>query len=156
MARYQDIVAMETLGAAKYLSKLTREMPEERLGWAPLGEGRSALHQVAECAVVADWVANVIERRSTDFLPKDLFGELNKEASSVQDVKEAVSRLIENTGRYVRLVKEFPDEELDNVVPMWTGDQPMWRVLNWHYRNMMYHIGQINYIQTLYGDKEMR
>lgn len=89
-----------------------------------------------------------------DFTPEMMEEyETNKNAL---DLDGAVSLLRENTEKLCEAIRSVPDEKLGEQMKFW-GPEP-WSVagvLNYHNWNMTYHIGQVNYIQTLYGDKDM-
>ena len=64
----------------------------------------------------------------------------------------------ENLAKLNAFVMAYPAEKLGDTVPMpmWPGGQmPVVEALQIHNWNVSYHTGQINYIQTLYGDGSM-
>ena len=51
-------------------------------------------------------------------------------------------------------IKDVPDEETGNKVSVWSGTMLLAECFLYSYWHMVYHEGQINLIQTCYGDQE--
>lgn len=153
--RAQDFIADETMRAMDDLILTVTEMPDGKSDWSPLDLGRDARDQVAECALIGASMVDVIrDRKMPEFTPE--FMEQYETMKAGLGLEEAVGMLREKTREICELIRGFPDEELENEIPFmgpthWT----MVRVLNLHNWNMSYHTGQVNYIQTLYGDDQM-
>lgn len=151
----QDFIADETLRAMESLIHQVTRMPDGKADWSPLELGRDARDQVAECALIGATLVDVIqERKMPEFTPE--FMEQYETMKSGLGLEEAIGMLREKTRAVCDLIREFPDEELENEIPF-MGPTPwsMVRILNMHNWNMSYHTGQVNYIQTLYGDDQM-
>jgi hypothetical protein len=153
--KVQDYLAAETMRSMEGMIRLVSGMAEDKVIWSALEEGRTALDQVAECALICESLLDVIPtRQMPDFTPEMVAEyEASKKAMSMD---QAVHRLRAATSALGDLIGAFPDGELESTMKFW-GPEP-WRmvdVLGYHNWNMTYHVGQINFIQTLYGDKQM-
>lgn len=143
--------------AGKSLVTAARAMPEDRLTWSVLDEGRTVLDLVRECAESPLWFAKMLERRDGPPLARDELGGSETEApATLEGCERALS---ENTQRLNDVIRSVPDGDMMKLIAMpWNPSDtvPAADVMFMHYWNATYHLGQINFIQTLYGDKQMR
>ncbi len=153
--RTQDYLADNTIFTAE---AIIREV--ERLGdkatWAPLDEGRTALDQLSECAIITARLPSILATYSfPDFTPED-YAQFLQEKASLDSTPKAAAKLREAAQAAAAAIRAIPDEDLSKTMKFW-GENP-WPIANvaaypaW---NHTYHHGQVCYIQTLAGDKEM-
>lgn len=152
--RVQDFIADETMRSAEGLIHQATKMGEKAT-WKPLDEGRTALDQVAECALICASMVDVLKNwKMPEFTPEMIAEyETSKAALSME---EASAMLQEKTAELCDVIRAIPDDQLEGTMQFW-GPEPWARVgvMGYHNWNMVYHNGQLNYIQTLYGDKSM-
>lgn len=119
-------------------------MPADKLDWRPLGEGRTALDQLRECATAPLFYTSVLLSQ-----PLENVRELRKS----WDLDECDRRGTTFTERLTQVIRSLPAESLTTQleVPK-NGTIAVLDVLWMHLANLTYHLGAINYIQTLYGD----
>ncbi len=133
-----------------------RKVPSDKLEWKPMEEGRSALDQVQECAVIAGFYPGLfVSKALPDFTP-EMMQQFAEAKAQLSTLEIAEAELRKNTAATVSAIRDITDEELDTEMKFF-GPEP-WKfsgVLNAHCWNMHYHTGQICYIQTLLGDKSM-
>lgn len=155
--RYQDGVILQTQAAAERLFKTARAMPQEKLSWSPLDAGRTALDQLQECAQASLFFGAMLRDRAVPDFDAARFEEMRAaRAGWTLDDCERAAR--ENTEAFCAVVRDFPDDDLQKTlfIPFGGGmDSTYADIMMLHAWNMTYHWGQINYIQTLYGDREM-
>ena len=78
---------------------------------------------------------------------------LKKSLSTVGDAEKC---LREGTAKLLTMIREMPDDKLAEKIDLpWGVTWTLAEVANMHDWNLVYHVGQINYIQTLLGDFEM-
>ncbi len=148
----QEFLVTATQKAADDLAAALLRLPEDKRGWSPDGKGRTALDQVAECAVLNGYTADLIQTRTwqTDWFDK-FFSE--KAEAAAQDWETLHARLQENTQRVVQAIASVPDEALADKIelPGWTTARMMTltEIMARSYWNMTYHEGQINYIASM-------
>jgi hypothetical protein len=153
MRTVQALAARASKDVAVGLARTFSAMPAEKQTWSPLDEGRTALDQVAECAVINSWCAIVIR----DHVVPAFEGETYKQECAKLDTPDkALAALTSSTDQLVAAIENLQDEHLESTVQFPWDSEPS--TLGYAtlvpYWNMTYHIGQINYIQTLYGDKQ--
>lgn len=138
------------------LESTFKAMPEDKLTWRPLDNGRPALDLFSEAAQVTGMIAKVLETRGEFEISGELFAKFRAERTDW--TREYAIELLENN--FVELkaqIDALSDEELATVVtnPLRGGmSLPLagWAMLP--YRTYISRFAQINYIQTLYGDFE--
>lgn len=156
--RYQDQVVRSTQRALSDLGRAALAVPEEKRTWVPMGEARSVLDQMQEIAAASGWFRLLIEGRRAPDETGDAIREGVNEARRLASVEACLEKAHQSTAELCRVIAEFPDEELEDEVRMpFGGGMSMTyaEVLSLHWWNMVYHLGQINSIQLMLGDKVM-
>lgn len=152
----QEFIAGETERAMEALLHQVKRLPGDKVDWQPNGEGRSALDQLQECAVIATYYPSVLGSLKAPEIDAAEMARFNKRKAELDTVEKAESALRESTGLAVAAIRAVLDADLDKEMSFF-GPFP-WKVasvMNAHAWNMHWHTGQVCYIQTLLGDKEM-
>ncbi len=122
-------------------------IPTDKRDWKPGEAGTSATTIVSHCADFPEWIRKTIEQGSM------------AEGANIGAVEEsfesAIARLQAETEAFCNWVPTLTEEDLNKqlVFPWETTTGAA--VLRYHHWNNTYHLGQINYIQLLLGDREM-
>ena len=130
------------------------KMPEERVGWHPPvegNEGRDALDQVVECAYLNEWAAQAFrDGRLPAFDNEDY----KKKKDANRSQQAALAWLQSGTNSLASAVEACSPSQLgETVTNPFTGKPTTWaEFADFFYWNNVYHEGQVNYIQVLYGD----
>ncbi len=141
-----------TQRAHRLLSNDLKAIEADKTNICPGGCARTALNIVAECASVNGMVATVLAG-----------GEYNRPSAEERDAFLNSFDTVEKTLVYLDKETERLLEAIASTDESTFGDEmsPFGRPMNrfgvaglpsWH---MMYHDGQLNYIQSLHGDGEM-
>jgi len=114
-----------------------------------MGESRTVLDLVQECSEVNSRWAEILGDGEWMVWAPEL---IKRHAEEIPTLELAIERLRRTTESFLKVVAATPDEKLDDTIDLpWGtfsyGDCLMHAL--WH---LSYHEGQINYIQTLYGD----
>ncbi len=132
-------------------------LPEDRLEWAPSDTSRSVLSQMQEIAISASWFLAFIERKRApsgeDHEVKK--SQMNGAPTTIDACKELAQA---STAALCEAISDFPDEALEDEVTLPFGGGltcTMADVLGLQAWNLTYHLGQINYLQTMLGDRVM-
>ena len=136
------------------LETTVRAVPADKAEWEPLGMGRSVLELLSDAAQTPALCRGVLEG-TLEFGP-EVFQKLAFERAE-WTWDEAMYRLRENTRLLIETIEKMPDELLDEPAPLPMGGgmtMPLGAWILMAYRSFMTRTGQINYIQTLYGDFE--
>ena len=147
----QALSATLTRETAAVLMTLLDATPADRFAWSPLEQGRTIQHQLAECCLANRKWTTILRTRSYANFPEE---EAEAEFKRAADTAYLKARLQETTTELAEAILSVPDEDLDKKIETAWGPYSLARCCMHACWNMMYHEGQINYVQTLYGDKD--
>ena len=152
--RIQDYVADSAREAANMAFKYAAAVPDDKLDWSPPGGGRSVLSMCRELAVTPTWTLIAYGEVEEGTGP-EYWHNLERQWSTVAQCEAEFNQRFEAMDRYFR---SLTDEDLKKTkwLPYNGGrDHTFLEMMDYPRWNATYHLGQIAYIQTLYGDKEM-
>lgn len=153
---YPESMATITMDALESLMKTARAMPEERLTWQPMEVGRNVINQLAECIQVARWFTRIFTERDASFFTPEFIGAQRTERETWTTLADIERDIFGAHEALVAAMRAFPEGELEGSIEFRPGWAPTYRQMCYFpLRNLWYHFGQVNYIQTLYGDKDM-
>jgi uncharacterized damage-inducible protein DinB len=158
MASVNEVAAKLTQQAADKLVTNLNAMPADKHQWKPLEQGRTAQHQILECVVINGMAAQILRDKAFPSMEGADWGQVFAKAAAENDTPEKLmASFTKATGDLIAATKAFPQASLDDSVMVpFDGSTRTWgEILFFPYWNMTYHEGQINYIQTLYGDTDM-
>ncbi len=141
----------ETVGM---LIRAYEATPDDRKHWRP-EEGCRTIHEMtAEAAQAFNWAARAIRDRGfTSFSDEDAAADAAARPAFFEGgIKEAFdARIAEWKAAIEPLTQADLDTKVDMFMPGWQETLQS----NAYYAiwNLSYHYGQVNYIQTLYGDQ---
>jgi uncharacterized damage-inducible protein DinB len=155
--RVQDFIAGTTEWSVDSLYKNARRTPEDKLEWKVLDTGRSILNQIQECAQAPLWsVPLLTEEGPFDFSP-ETFEAFTAESKQWTTLDDCERHHRENLAKLLAVIREMPDERLGIKIKIPFAEEPVAisDIMMFHYWNNVYHMGQLSFIQTLYGDNDM-
>lgn len=156
--RYQDMIIEATARAAEEFFRYARAVTEERLEWKPLDAGRSVLDLAREAAMTPDWARESLESDASPEWNDEKMAEQKRLMDSWTAIHECESQCLRRLEKFYATVRDFPDDRLTATkwLPYEGGrDFTFAEMMDYPRWNFNYHTGQVAYIQTLYGDKEM-
>ncbi len=153
MSTVQQVAAQLTKQATDSFASVVKATPPEKQEWKPLDAGRTVLAQAQEVAAVTAFFTKIIVERAVPAFD----GAYERAMAELDTMEKALAALDANTADLLAAIEAFPDAELTATVTMPWSPVPatLECVLLMNYWNLVYHYGQISYIQTLYGDREM-
>ncbi|GAB4462501.1 MAG: hypothetical protein OHK0029_29470 [Armatimonadaceae bacterium] len=134
-------------------------IPKEKRLWSPMADARSAHSQLVECAAAPILHLPLIEGDTNAYVAEN-FARYQAATQALQEQSwdEIRDYAREKHTLLVAAIRSVPNQKLEEVrmLPFNGGMQVTGAdVLFLPYWNIVYHTGQINYIQTMLGDKEM-
>ena len=156
--RFQDEIVRMTQKALDDVCRAALAIPNEKHDWVPMGEARSVLNQMQEVDVAANWFHDIIQDLRVTKEPERDIDEMMKRARDIHTIEECVEHARKSTSELCRAISTFPEEALDVEVTLPFGlgqTASMADMLYMHAWNLTYHLGQINQIQLMLGDREM-
>ena len=143
----QDYLATATQKASADLAAALLRLPEDKRGWSPGEKSRTALDQVAECAILNEYTAELIQTRTWQ---ADWFADFPAaKVKAAQDWGTLQARLQESAARVAAAIADVPDEALADEIQLFGRTMALAEVMARSYWNMTYHEGQIVYIGSL-------
>ena len=153
MPSLQEQAIKMTKEAINSIFRTARFVPEDkRSGWVPMGEARSTQDQLVEVAQVPYFFVPFL----TGETPAPTDPEADKSATAalttIESAEEACAKSYEV---FYAAVAGVSDADLETEVTIPWGKCTKADLIFFPYWNTVYHIGQINYIQTMLGDIDM-
>ena len=140
-AMYNDGVSM--------LWKTVRATPEEKLDWKPAETSRTARELLNELITSTKGSAAMLVELKAPSGDMDWSGDTTLSVDEMEKAHQASS------DAFLAAVSAFPEDKWHEVLELPWGTMSFFDIASYPYWNLMYHYGQIAYIQTLYGDKDM-
>lgn len=137
---------------AKTLADDLGHLSAEQLSASPMGVARTPLHFVAECIGFNMLVAGALEGKPSERPPLE-----EREAFFASiDTLEKARRGLEASARAIASALEKADNDrlTAQVAAPWGETLLVYRLVYAAADHMAYHDGQVNYVQSLYGDAE--
>jgi len=156
--KLQDYLISSTCEAAKEAFSYAKAVPADKLDWKPLDSGRSVLDICQEMALCPGWARDTIEGNEEQEWNEETMAAIEAEKAkftTIEACEAECNRQLEALFDYFRSI---PDERLKDTkwLPYDGGrDFTVAEMMEYPKWNFTYHLGQIGYIQTLYGDKSM-
>lgn len=148
----KEYIITDTQKSLANLFEAARKVPADKHEWKPLDNGRSVLDLAQECALCPLWVPGILTKRSIDMADFET-AQVEQKKLTTLDACEAAAKA--NLETMKAAIMAFPDEEMDEEITLPWGTYTLGEVMGFPAWNLNYHLGQINYIQTLYGDFSM-
>ena len=157
--KFKDMVIEMTKKAAADLFRSARAMPEDRLAWQPEGQGRSALDILKECVQMGEAPLFFLGPNGPKEPTPDEYKKWQEEQKQWKTIDDCEKAFYEKFDNSIGAFKEINQDNLEKEVDFPFGKPgekiSMAGVMLSTYWQLVYHLGQVNYIQVLYGDKEM-
>jgi hypothetical protein len=156
--RYQDQLVKSTQKALDDICRAANAVPEDKASWKPMGEARSVLNQMQEIATAASWFLPIIRDRKVPDFDEHARREAIRLRRGFDTIEKCVEGARESTSELCQAIARFPDSALEDEMTLPFGGgvtMTMADILAMHQWNIVYHLGQINQIQLMLGDREM-
>ncbi len=143
---------LRSASAALYAA--CEKMPADRVAWNPPVEGnqgRDALDQLVECGYLNEWAAAAFRNVALPAFDGD---DYKKRKDANRNQAAALRWLKDGTNALAAAVEAFPAARWgDTLQNPFINQTTTWaEFADFFYWNTVYHEGQVNYIQVLYGD----
>ena len=130
------------------LWRTVRAMPDDKLDWRPEETARTTRELLEEIVTTLPW--------NMDFVKTQKAPEWHDSSTDKKMTLEELEKTHRDyVTKFMAVVKEFPEKDLQKSNELPWGKMTFFDVIMYPYWNMIYHWGQISYLQTMYGDKEM-
>lgn len=156
--RYQDQVVRATQKALDDVCRAASSVAKDKLEWVAMGDARSVLSQMQEVATAGRWFLPIVRDRTSPEFDEHARREAVRLRQSFDTIEKCIEAARDTTSDLCQAIAAFPDDALEDEMQLPFGGgvvMTMADVLSMHHWNMVYHLGQINQIQLMLGDREM-
>jgi hypothetical protein len=155
---FQQHMIDVTRKAAEEAFRYAKAVPADKREWKVLDQGRTVLDQAREMAKCPDWAYDIIAGEKELDWSEDAMAEQQKAMAEWSTVEQCEQECYARLERLFGLYASISDERLKETkwLPFDGGkDFTVAEMMDYPRWNFTYHAGQIAFIQTLYGDKDM-
>ena len=152
----KDLILNLLQNGEQGLTRTFNAVPDDKLNWAPLDQGRTALDAFGDAAQTCKLAAQIAQSKGNFKPSREMFTQLAAERANWNKADALDAMNAASTALHAAL-ENLSEEELAVPVPMPIGGgmtMPLGAWIMMAYRSFLSRFAQINYIQTLYGDHE--
>lgn len=131
--------------------------PDERLNWSPSPTSRTPIQQVAHAACAIGHLADTLDGRPFDVATMEEADRRFRAWEGTFRTREEVLALLEREAcAFVRWLDALAPERLGTAVemPFGVGSAPLSLAITLPAAHTRWHLAQLEYIQTIYGDRD--
>lgn len=131
-------------------------VPDDKLAWMPSPTSRSSLRLVAHCALINRFFADVITGKMPERMPspQEFFSSVRQAEETITTRESAVTLVMETTTELCSAIATVTPETIDATrkSPFGAIEARFW--INQAGDHLAGHAGQLEYLQTLWGDMD--
>lgn len=138
------------------LTRTFNAVPDDKLYWKPLDQGRCALDAFGEAAQSCGMIAGLVQSKGEQKPSREMFAKMADERA-IWTKADALEAMNTNATALYAALENMSEEDLNMPITMPMGGGTTMPLSAWvmmAYRAFISRFAQINYIQTLYGDTE--
>lgn len=139
------------------LIRTAQAVPDDKLTWKPLDNGRTILDLLGQAAQTPTLVTRLLESKG-EWKPSQEAYQAMRQEGADWSREQCFEALRANTDAVIAAIRAVSEEDLLQPLQMPIGGEitlPLGVWVMMTYRTFMSRTAQINYIQTLYGDFEL-
>src|SRR5258706_2858285 len=154
----EDVISQakaDFVRAKDQLSRAFANTPDDRVNWAPTPTARTPVQIVVHCAQALKNINDFLDGRQFAFTNTAEADKYFREQERPFTTREqAVSLLEKNSSEYLAWLDALTPDRLNTLIqlPFGPGAAPLAVGLSFPPTHTNGHVGQIDYIQTIYGD----
>jgi len=133
------------------------KMSDEQLAWSPSASSRSALHLVAHCANSLGFIGHMF---TTAPYPTPTTAEADRQflelEAAVTTRDQALELWAGKLSEFKEMLRNLTEEQLNQIIklPFDMGSIKLSQVVHVGGLHTREHLAQLEYLQTIYGDRE--
>ena len=153
MSLKQYLIDNNNMQSAQFFAAVDK-VPADKLDWKPLDNGRSALDIAAEVAMSTTWPMAFMPGAPKFEMSDEVMAKYNEEKNTLTTVEACKAKAAAGLAQTNAALEGISDDQLAEAIEVFFSPAPLPRsaALSAFADNARYHTGQVNYIQTLYGD----
>jgi len=154
----EDIISeakAEFIRAKERMARALATTPDDRINWSPASSARTPIQLVAHSAMAVSGIQGMLVGKPFPFAniaeADTNFRVAEKEFTSREQV---LGLLEQNSAEYLTWLDTLTSEQLVSTLQTSFGSFPMAAAITFPADHLRNHAAQIDYIQTLYGDRD--
>ena len=154
----QEAIGFYTQASVR-LEKNLASTSEDRLHWSPSATARSPLAIAVHCGLAVKGMTKSlkgVEEPSPEMSPADMDNWLREQEKAVTTRDQALALLHEANDEHISWLRTITPDVLSGTTNLGFGPMPTKLVIHIVAGHLHDHAAQIEYIQTIYGDREWR
>jgi hypothetical protein len=155
---YQERIANMVIGTTDTICRAALAVPEDKRDWVPMGAARTVMSQMQEIATIKDFILPALTTYEFPPVNDATRAQWMEQRNKLSTLDMCILAAKSGAQELAEAIRKVPEEKLDQKIMMPFGggiEKTIAEVIAMPYWNLCYHEGQINYIQTLLGDREM-
>lgn len=130
--------------------------PDDKINWSPSPTARSITELVAHAAMSIGGMQSWLAGEPFPFESMAALDAYCREEEKKYTTRESVLSLLdENTTKFMAFLDSLTQERLGSTFETHMGSFPMLTAIGFCSDHLRSHTAQIEYVQTIYGDREM-
>jgi hypothetical protein len=130
--------------------------PDEKINWSPSDSARTPLAVAAHCGLSIKGMQGWLAGEPFPFESMKALDDFSRNEEKKYTTRESAINLIEeNSTKFEAFLDGLSQEKLASTFETQMGNFPMMAALTFPADHLRAHTCQIEYIQTIYGDREM-
>lgn len=155
----EDVISQaeaELIRAKERITHALATTPDDRINWSPSPTARTPIQQVAHCADAIPGIQGMLVGKPFPYASIDEFDTAMRAAEKEFTTRDQVLSLLEdNSAQYLKWLDALTPEQLASVIqPPFGPPVPMAVGITFAAYHLSYHVAQMDYIQTIYGDHD--
>ena len=137
------------------LVKDLKTTPDDKINWSPSPTARTPIECVAHAAMSIEGMQGMFTGKPFPFSGVDELDQFSRQKESEFKTREkAIGLLEENSKGYLDWLDTLTPEQLQSTLDLPFGSFPYAAAITFAADHLRCHAGQIEYIQTIYGDRD--
>ena len=138
------------------VAKVYASTPDDKINWSPSATARTATEEVAHCGMSIAGMQGWLAGQPFPFESMAALDEFCRTEEKKFTTREQVNNLMaENAAKFQEFLDGLSQEQLGSMFDTQMGSFPMMAAITFPADHLRAHAAQIDYIQTIYGDREM-
>jgi len=137
------------------LTKAFNTTPDDKINWSPAPTARTPLNQVAHAAMAVAGIQKMFNGAPMPFENiNEMDAQWRKEEKQYTTRDQVMDLLNQNSDAYIAWMDSLTPDQVQSTLKAPFGEFPMASAITWPADHLRNHAGQIEYIQTCYGDMD--
>ncbi|MGO8670661.1 MAG: DinB family protein [Capsulimonadaceae bacterium] len=143
----------EYIRAKDRLVRLLDKTPEDKINWSPSPTARTPVQLASHASMVVGGLLDMLKGQPFEFTnTAELDARFRQAERGFTTREQALGLLETNSAQYLAFLDGLTEEQLASDVTTPFGTFPMALAITFAADHMRGHLGQIDYLQTIWGD----